>query len=139
MEKKLHFWFNIHVLIKFEVSLVWCKVRSPCIKIHAIIINETVTQHKQFKERDHDDFFNEWWAKFLIIIKKNVVWLPMRQLSTRDQMTQIITIGHSTDFNNEISPYHMVRYKRPRNDKCKTIQTRKQLYLCTKNERKTNM
>ena len=57
---------------------------------------------------------------------EGVVWLPMKQLSTRDQMTQkLTTIGHRTAFNNEQSPYRIVSYKRPRNDKCKTIKTRK--------------
>ena len=37
----------------------------------------------------------------------------MRQLSTRDQMTQkLTTIGHRTTFNNEESPYCIVSYKR---------------------------
>ena len=68
--------------------------------------------------------FSEVYIEFDII--GHVVWLQMRQLSTRDQMTQkLTTIGHRTTFNNEQSPYRIVRYKRPRNDKCKTIQTRK--------------
>ena len=50
----------------------------------------------------------------------------MRQLATKDQMTQKLTaIGHRTAFNNEQSPYRIVSYKRPRNHKCKTTQTRK--------------
>ena len=50
----------------------------------------------------------------------------MRQLFTRDQITQkLTTIGHRTAFNNDQNPYHIVRYNRPRNDKCKPIQTRK--------------
>ena len=41
-------------------------------------------------------------------------------------MTQkLTTIGHSTAFNYEYNPYRIVSYKRPQNDKCKTIQTRK--------------
>ena len=41
-------------------------------------------------------------------------------------MTQKLTsIGHCKAFNNEQRPYRIVGYKRPRNDKCKTIQTRK--------------
>ena len=41
----------------------------------------------------------------------------MRQLSTRDQMTQkFTTIGHRTAFNSEQCPYHIVSYKRNRND-----------------------
>ena len=66
---------------------------------------------------------------------RHVRGLPMRQLSTRDQMTQKLTIiGHSTAFNNEKSSYCKVSYKRPRNDKCKTIQTRKltALFKCKK-------
>ena len=44
----------------------------------------------------------------------------MRQLSTRDQMTQKLkTIGHRTAFNNERCPYRIVSYKRPRNDNLK--------------------
>ena len=51
-------------------------------------------------------------------IKEDVVRLPMRQLSTRDQMVQkLTTIGHRTAFNNEQSPHRTVS--------CKTIQTRK--------------
>ena len=43
-----------------------------------------------------------------------------------DQMTQKSTIiGHRTAFNNVQSPYHIVSYITPQNDKCKTIQTRK--------------
>ena len=34
------------------------------------------------------------------------------------------TIGNCTAFYNEQSLYRIVSYKRPRNDKCKTIQTR---------------
>ena len=56
--------------------------------------------------------------------KEDVVWLPMRQLFTRDQMTQkLTTIGHH--INNEQSPYHIVRYKRATKWQCKTIHTRK--------------
>ena len=41
-----------------------------------------------------------------------MVRLPMRQLSTRDQMQQkLTTIGHRTAFNNEQSPYRIVSYK----------------------------
>ena len=44
----------------------------------------------------------------------------MRQLSTRDEMTQkLTTIGHHTAFNNEQIPYRTVSYKRPRNDNVK--------------------
>ena len=47
----------------------------------------------------------------------------MRQLFTRDQMTQkLTTIGHCMAFNNEPTPYRIVSYKMPRNDNCKTIQ-----------------
>ena len=50
----------------------------------------------------------------------------MRQLSIRDQMTQkLTTIGNRTAFKHEQSPHRIVSYKRPRNDKCKTIQTRR--------------
>ena len=35
------------------------------------------------------------------------------------------TIGHCTAFDNEQSPYRIISYKRPGNDKCKTIQMRK--------------
>ena len=46
--------------------------------------------------------------------------------STRDQMTQkLTTIGHHTAFNNEQSTYSIVSFKRPQNEKCFTIQTRK--------------
>ena len=41
-----------------------------------------------------------WQYKYNII--EDVVWLPMRQLSTRDQMTQTLTIiGQCKAFNNE--------------------------------------
>ena len=45
------------------------------------------------------------------IYKKGVVvWMPMRQLSTRDQMTQkLTTIGPHTAFNNEHSQYCMFK------------------------------
>ena len=44
----------------------------------------------------------------------------MRQLFTRDQMTQkLTTIGHRTAFNNEKNPYCTVSYKRPQNDNVK--------------------
>ena len=47
--------------------------------------------------------------------KKDVVLLPMRQLSTKEKMTQTLTtIGRRTAFNNEQSPYRIVSYKRPR-------------------------
>ena len=43
----------------------------------------------------------------------------IRQLSTRDQMIQKLTIiGHCMAFNNEQSPYRIVSYKRLLNDKC---------------------
>ena len=59
-------------------------------------------------------------------IKEDVVWLLLRQLFTRDQMTQkLTTIGHCMAFNNWQSPYHTFSYRKPRNDKCKSIQTRK--------------
>ena len=48
---------------------------------------------------------------------KDVVGLQIRQLSTRDQMTQtlilLITKGHRTAFNNEQSSYLIVSYKNP--------------------------
>ena len=50
----------------------------------------------------------------------------MTQLSTREQLTQkLTTIGDLMAFNNEQNSYLIVSYKRPWNDKCKTIQTRK--------------
>ena len=46
---------------------------------------------------------------------------------------KLTTIGHRTAFNNEQSPEAIVSYKRSRNDKFKTIQTRKlTASLCTK-------
>ena len=65
----------------------------------------------------------------------------MRQLSTRDQMTQkLTTIGHHTAFNNEQSPYCIVCYKRHRNDNVKQFKRENSRpNLCTKNARKTNM
>ena len=49
----------------------------------------------------------------------------MRKLSTRDQMTQKSTIkDYPTALYNEQSQYHIVSFKKSRNDKCKTIQTR---------------
>ena len=45
----------------------------------------------------------------VLIKQSNVVWLELRQISTRDQMTQKFTsIGHRTVFNYEQSPYHIV-------------------------------
>ena len=48
----------------------------------------------------------------------DVVWLPMRQLSTRVQMRKIKKIiGHlQYVFNNEENPYHLVSYKSPDQD-----------------------
>ena len=47
--------------------------------------------------------------------KEDVVWLPMRQLSTKDQNdTELTTIGHRTALNNKQSSYRIVNYKRPR-------------------------
>ena len=44
-----------------------------------------------------------------------------------------IDIGQRTAVNNEQSPNRIFSYKRPRNHKCKTIQTRKlTACLCTK-------
>ena len=41
-------------------------------------------------------------VKHCLLFKYNVVWLPMRQISKRNQMTQkLTTIGHRTAFNNE--------------------------------------
>ena len=58
--------------------------------------------------------------------KEDVVWLPMRQLSTRDQMTQTLTtIGHRIAINNEQSQYRIVSYKRPRNDNVKQFKREK--------------
>ena len=52
----------------------------------------------------------------------------MRQLSTRNQMTQkLITIGHHAIFNNEQSPYRIVRYKNPRN--CNIRSSTKDQYI----------
>ena len=53
---------------------------------------------------------------YIIFKKEDVVCLPMRQLSRRDQMTQKLTIVHHTAFNIEQIPYSIVSYKRPRND-----------------------
>ena len=36
----------------------------------------------------------------------------------------LTTIGHRMAFNNEQNPYRNVSYKKPRNEKCKTIQTK---------------
>ena len=56
----------------------------------------------------------------------------MRQLSTRDQMTQkLTTIGHRTTINNEQSLYRIVSYKRPRNDNVKQCKSSK-LHITTK-------
>ena len=38
---------------------------------------------------------------------------------------KLTTIGHHTAFNNEQSPYDRVSYKRPGNEKCETVQTRR--------------
>ena len=47
----------------------------------------------------------------------------MRQLYTRDQMTQkLTTIGHRTALNNEQSPHHIVSYNSMNN-------THSQIYL----------
>lgn len=49
----------------------------------------------------------------------------MRQHSTKDQMTQTsTTICNSTVFYNEQISYRIVKYKRHRNNKCKTMQMR---------------
>ena len=57
----------------------------------------------------------------------------MRQVFKGEQITQTITtIGHHTAFNNDQTQYHMISYKRPRNDKCKTMQTTKKAYLFIK-------
>ena len=60
----------------------------------------------------------------------------MRQLSTRDQMTQKLAttcIGHLIAFNNEQSPYLIVSYKRPQTYNGKTFkQENLQPNLCTK-------
>ena len=48
----------------------------------------------------------------IIYIKKRLLLLPMRQLSTKDQMTQkLTTIGHCTAFYNEQILSHIVSYK----------------------------
>ena len=50
----------------------------------------------------------------------------MRQFFKRNPMTQKLTnVGQCTAFNNVKSPYPIVNIKKPRNDKCKSIQTRK--------------
>ena len=60
----------------------------------------------------------------------------MRQLSTRDQMTDILTtINHRTAFNNEHIPYHVVSHKRPRNYNLN--EKSNGLIYVQKNERKT--
>ena len=46
-------------------------------------------------------------------------------LRTRPNDPELTTTGPRTAFSNEQSPIRIVSYKRPRNDKCKTIQTRK--------------
>ena len=54
--------------------------------------------------------------QFLTCKKEDVVKLPMRQHSTSDQLTHKLTIiSHRTAFNDEQNPYHIVRYRRPRN------------------------
>ena len=51
---------------------------------------------------------------------EDVVSLPMRPLSARDQLTRkLIAIGHRTGFKNEQSQNRNVSYKIPRNHKCK--------------------
>ena len=52
--------------------------------------------------------------------------MVLKQLFAGDQTKQKwTTIGHRTAFNNEQSAYRIVSYKTHRNDKCKTIHTRK--------------
>ena len=46
----------------------------------------------------------------------------MTQLFTKDKNDTGINTYYVT-FNNRQSPYRIVRYKRPQNDKCQTIQT----------------
>ena len=89
--------------------------------------------------RSHNNFFINKMTKY---IKRNMVLLPMKQLSTRGQMTQkLTTIYHRKAFNDEQSPYRIVRYyKWPRNDN--VIHLKRENYrpgLSTKNERKTNL
>ena len=72
--------------------------------------------------------------------KEDVVWLPMRQLSSKDQMIQKLTVtGHLIAFNNEQSQYHILW--KAQNPECKTIHVRKtnSLINVPKNEWKTNM
>ena len=74
--------------------------------------------------------------------KKGVVWLPMRQLSTRYQNdTEMNKYSHRTAFNNEQNPYRIVSYERPRSDNVKLCSNEKTngLIYVQKNERKTNM
>ena len=43
-------------------------------------------------------------------------------LHKRPNDTELTTLYHRTAFNNLQSQYRIVSYKRPRNDKCKSIQ-----------------
>ena len=43
------------------------------------------------------------WIGLYTINLEDVVWLPLRQLFTRDQMTQKLHKGHCTNFNNVYS------------------------------------
>ena len=64
--------------------------------------------------------------------------LHKRQNDT--EINNIRTLDHHTAFNNEHSPYQIVRYKRHRNDNVKQLkQENSRPYLCTKNLKKTNM
>ena len=59
-------------------------------------------------------------------------------LHKRPNDTEILTtIVQRRAFNNEKSPYSIVSYKRPQNDKCKTTKTNSQINV-KKNQRKHN-
>ena len=67
--------------------------------------------------------------------KEDVVYLPMIQLSTRDQMTQKLTVK-GQPFRNCLPQW--VGYKRPRTEN-RNAKHFKRENFCTKNEQKTNM
>ena len=79
-----------------------------------------------------------WYA---VNIKKKM-WFDFQWDNSPQEtkMTQkLTTIGHRIAFNNEQSPYHIISYKRTRNDNEKKSNEKTNCLIYIKNERKTNM
>ena len=61
-----------------------------------------VQMYSQKSYKGHLYMYIKWKKACPSYKKEDMVWLSMRQLFTRDQMTQTFTaIGHCTAFNNE--------------------------------------